>query len=80
MKSPMVTGADYVEDKGNYSELQVMHSAAGYYIGTVYHDPDGFDEPGSRDSGYYPTREKAQEELDKLRKGDDDCVALRDHP
>lgn len=63
MKSPMVQTAPYIEDKGNYSELMVLQSGAGYYIGTIYHNPDGYDEPGSRDSGYYRTREEAEKAL-----------------
>ena len=63
MKSPMVTPAAYLKDKENYSELQVLRSAAGYYIGTLYSNPGGFVEPGSRDSGYYPTHKVAKEAL-----------------
>lgn len=59
MKSPMIENADYIEDKKGYSELQVLSSAAGYYVGTTYTDEDGFTEPGSRDSGYYRTYEDA---------------------
>jgi hypothetical protein len=54
----MVESASYVPDKGKYSELQVLQSGAGYYIGTIYHGED-FDEPGSRDSDYFPTAEAA---------------------
>ncbi len=63
MKSPMVTQADYIADKGRYSDLQVLQSAAGYYIGTVYENPEGFTEPGSRDSDYFKTKEQAEAEL-----------------
>lgn len=67
MKSPMVQNATYIseEEKSEYSELQVLQSAAGYYIGTLHNDPEGFQEPGSRDSGYYATRELAQQALDE---------------
>jgi len=37
MKSHMIALASYIKDKESYSDLQVMHSGAGYYIGTVYH-------------------------------------------
>lgn len=40
--------------------LQVLKSAAGYYIG--YLDTDGC--PYSRESGYFPTQEAAQAALD----------------
>lgn len=65
MKSPMVENASYLTKKTGYSELQVLKSAAGFYIGTMFVDPeDGFQEPGSRDSDYFPSREEAQAELD----------------
>lgn len=69
MKSPMVQNASYIEDKGNYSELQVMRSGAGYYVGTIYTGADGFQEPGSRDSGYFPTEKDAQLYLDMIKGG-----------
>lgn len=65
MKSPMVEGLDCIKDKENYSDLEVLCSGAGFYIGTMYHNPEGFWEPGSRDSwDYYQTREEAQAALD----------------
>ena len=39
--------------------LQVLHSAAGYYIGTFCNCG-----PYSRESGYYKTSEEAQAALD----------------
>lgn len=45
---------------------KVMSSAAGYYVGYGYIDPDyGFEEPYSRESGYFKTSEEAQAALDK---------------
>jgi hypothetical protein len=44
----------------NISELQVLRSAAGYYIGRTQEG-----EPYSRQSDYFGTRESAQEQLDK---------------
>lgn len=68
MKSPMVENAEYIIDKEGYSELKVMRSAAGYYIGTEYVDPvDGLREPGSRDSDYFPNREQAEAFLNTLQ-------------
>ena len=43
------------------SELKVMHSAAGYYIGRSCFD-EGFEEPYSRESGYM-TKEQAEAQL-----------------
>jgi hypothetical protein len=63
----MVEKAGYIpeEQKSGYSELKVLQSAAGYYVGTTYFNPDfgGFEEPGSRDSGYYRTEGEAERAL-----------------
>jgi hypothetical protein len=65
MKSPLIQNADYIpeEEKKGYSDLKVMKSAAGYYIGTTFTDDTGFTEPGSRDSEYFDTRELADAAL-----------------
>lgn len=56
--------------RGNYtgySDLQVLRSAAGFYIGTTYMDPEnGWQEPGSRDSDYFVHKEQAMQALHKL--------------
>lgn len=46
------------------SEYQVLKSAAGYYIGRLCDEGDGFWMPYDRDSGYFETKESAQKELD----------------
>lgn len=71
MKSPMIEKADYIsaEEKPYYSELRVMRSAAGWYVGTLYQEPGGWQEPGSRDSGYFATEEEAAEELKLIEAG-----------
>lgn len=81
MKSPMVTNLSYIDDKGRYSELQVLQSGAGWYVGTIYNNPEGFPEPGSRDSGYFATEKEAGDFL-KLLEADDPLamLQLRDHP
>ncbi|NEX60166.1 hypothetical protein G3574_03655 [Noviherbaspirillum sp. 17J57-3] len=78
----MITNADYIEpsQKGRYSPLQVLKSAAGYYIGTIYTDEYGDKEPGSRDSGYFATQEKAQQFLDTVSSVANPQDYLRDHP
>jgi len=85
MKSPMVENAAYIPDKSGYTDLQVCQSAAGYYVGTMYRniDDDGnlqFEEPGSRDSGYYATEEEAQKYLDMVTAQDKPEQFLRTHP
>jgi hypothetical protein len=72
MKSPMVTAADYIrtEDKANYTDMQVLKSAAGYYVGTLYIEPHGGMVPGSRDSfDYFRTPEEAEDHLAAIAKG-----------
>ena len=57
-----------------YSELQVMRSAAGFYLGTIYTDPEyGFQEPGSRDSDYFVHKEQASQALAKLEWFAENC-------
>lgn len=48
-------------DCGTVLVPQVCRSAAGHYIGTYCRCG-----PYSRESGYYPTREAAQADLDRL--------------
>lgn len=85
-KSPMVTNQPYISNKEGYSDMQVLRSGAGYYIGTMYTnvEADGtmWQEPGSRDSGYYATEQEAAEALRVYEALDDDTLAdvLRAHP
>ena len=71
-----------IEDIENYSELKVMHSNAGYYIGTTYTDPvAGFVEPGSRDSNYFKTREEAEKFLKLVESNSKEAISkLRMYP
>jgi hypothetical protein len=45
-------------NEARYSDLQVLKSAAGYYVGTIYSDGQ-YGEPGSRDTDYFPTKKAA---------------------
>jgi len=50
-----------------YSRLQILKSPAGYYLGTIYIDPEHlFEEPGSRDTTYFPKLEQAIRALELL--------------
>ena len=49
-----------------YTELMVLKSAAGWYVGTCYVDSDGIWYPGSRDSGYFNSEVEAEECLSIL--------------
>ena len=87
MRSPQVTEnerraveAGMASEAERYSDLRVMQSAAGYYVGTEYRLPDGFTQPGSRDSGYFGTRAEAQAFLDALESGEDVGDSLRMDP
>ena len=61
MKSYQVELNIHANDRKDYSDLQVLQSAAGWYIGTIYTHPRlEFKEPGSRDSDYFPTEAKAK--------------------
>lgn len=61
--------------RGGYSELRVLMSAAGYYLGTLYEEFDHkgtlvWQEPGSRDSIYFGTEEQAELALRQFKGGD----------
>lgn len=72
----------WIKDPENYSDLKVMNTGAGYYIGTSYTDPEGggFTEPGSRDTGYFKTREEAEEHLAMIEAHPNPSQFLRLHP
>ena len=57
-------------EKERYSDLKVMQSAAGFYVGTEYEDPDFGASPGSRESGYFSTAKEAEVFLARLVAGD----------
>lgn len=89
MKSQMIEKGDFIpeEEKGSYSELQVLCSGAGYYVGTLYQERDGngeiiWEEPGSRDSGYFRTEVQAQAFLETLQNTTEEVAAMvtRQHP
>ena len=57
-----------------YSELMVCVSAAGYYLGTMYTDPDStesdvFEEPGSRETDYFLIKDEANLALKMWQQG-----------
>ena len=62
--------SNYPSPVGEYSDLKVMESAAGWYIGTTFHhtsgDYAGLVEPGSRESGYYRSKVEAELALQTL--------------
>lgn len=68
MRSSLVENCDS-RNQSRYSDLMVLKSQAGYYVGTLYQHPEGFEEPGSRDSGYFSTEEEAVRMLDYMKEG-----------
>lgn len=87
MKSPMITKGDFIEDKGSYSDLMVLRSGAGFYVGTLWQERDAkgkivYQEPGSRDSDYFPSHEAAASFLATLTVCGEDVAEtmLRQHP
>lgn len=55
------------------SNLMVLKSAAGYYLGRLTKLPDGTDVPYSRESDYFSSSEIAERHLESMF-GDSDCV------
>lgn len=54
------TGAPGLDKDPNVHGPKVMKSAAGYYVGYAYIDPEiGAEEPYTKESRYYPTHEEA---------------------
>lgn len=69
MKSFQVLNVIPPDGHKDFTELQILKSAAGWYIGTIHTDPDdGSQEPGSRDSNYFDTKEDADMALKELWK------------
>lgn len=70
MKSVIVQNVIPADQQSGYTELQVLRSNAGYYVGTMYRNVEEngqvWEEPGSRDSDYFRTREEAQRFLDTV--------------
>ena len=64
----------YPSSDGEYSDLQVLQSPAGWYVGIMFHNNDGFDEPGSRESQYFDTEALAKQALNNK------SLAQRTHP
>jgi len=75
MKSIQIT--TYSADPENYSDLLVLKSAAGYYVGTLYAPEGQPAEPGSRDTAYFPTEEDAKYALQTLQYLDAASTLLR---
>jgi hypothetical protein len=75
VKSIQILRAHYINqaEKDRYSELLVLHSPAGYYLGTFFKGTE-FTEPGSRDTSYLETKSQAELALSVLQKM---CVDMK---
>jgi hypothetical protein len=72
MRSLQIKNVVPLAEQDQFSDLKVMKSGAGYYVGTTYTDPaTGYSEPGSRDTDYY-TKEDAERVLAALEKFEKD--------
>lgn len=73
MKSEIVMNMESIsrEEKARYSDLQVLQSPAGFYVGTIYTEDDGSQTPGSRDSGYFTDEQLAKDFLTDAIKHND---------
>jgi len=65
----IMTGANKGEfGKRGYSELKVMESSAGYYLGTDY-TMDAYPSPGSRETHYFNLISEAESALEDWKQG-----------
>ncbi len=84
MRSPMIKHGDFLTEgeKGRYTEMKVLRSGAGYYIGTLYEERDAagnltWQEPGSRDSPcYFATEVEAERYLKTMEIAGDGAAEL----
>ena len=70
-----INKADFPYD--GFSELKVLRSGAGYYIGRQSLSEEGgiqFVEPGTRESGYFPSEESARDALRNMDFTVRDCM------
>jgi hypothetical protein len=67
MKSLQVARGRY-DPSGVYSDLCVLKSTAGFYIGTLFMALGGIHSPGSRDSCYFATEEDAKFALELCKR------------
>ena len=76
LKSKIVTEANYLtaKEKSGFTELQVLHSNGGWYVGTLYQEKDKngnvlWTEPGTRDTDYFNSQEDAARYLRIMQQG-----------
>ena len=79
----VLSGAESSKENSHISKLRVMHSSAGYYVGTAYRycgncskcikeaGTHVWTEPNSRESGYFKKREDAEKALTTFNETDE---------
>lgn len=83
MKSPKVEllkKQGLLDPSEEYSDMQICKSPAGYFIGTIYSNPEGYTEPGSRDSHYFLDEASAQLYLEQVESAENPIPLLRMNP
>jgi hypothetical protein len=63
----VLSGAPSHKEDPLVSEFKVMHSAAGYFIGTTYMEEYG-EVPNTRETGYWQSEDDAEAALYKYQK------------
>ncbi|MDO4644044.1 MAG: hypothetical protein Q4A74_09410 [Cardiobacteriaceae bacterium] len=58
-----IANRPWAEKPEEDSDLRILKSAAGYYVGRVELDEEGHEWPFSRESDYYRSKEKAEDAL-----------------
>lgn len=58
----------YPYQRGSFfvSKRMVLGGGGGHYIGRTCWNPEGFEEPWSRESGYYATTEQAEDVFSRI--------------
>ena len=77
----MVTNLTEIPNKDSYTELRVLKSPAGYYVGTMYWDAEyEMWDRGSRDSDYFSTEADAARYLQMVESVANPQEYLRQYP
>lgn len=80
MRSPQLANIGQGDNPG-YSDLQVLRSNAGFYVGTTFKERDEngrelYEAPGSRDSDYFATAEEAGAFLEEMEANENDLSGM----
>lgn len=59
----ILSGATSQREDPRISNFMVLKSGGGYYVGTLYNNDEGWQEPNSRETDYFDTKEEAERAL-----------------